>query len=186
MYFHSSLFLLSFLLCQRIVFVQGMTHSPVLELLFSDDLSSDLTDNRPAQEDDVKWQIIDAMIENASAAANAVHPPIKTSIEASTSDEPKPEKRDQKSLEEELLTYSELKVVPHVVPVPFTPPENPNELPLFLPVRKRQLCWKCGHRGTCTRPQLFFCSRCGHIGRLSKTCRACFQRKRGKLFLLQG
>lgn len=30
--------------------------------------------------------------------------------------------------------------------VPFRTPENPSELPLFLPV-KRRLCWRCGHEG---------------------------------------
>lgn len=58
-------------------------------------------------------------------------------------------------------------------PIHFTPPEDPTDLPLFLPVR-RGLCWRCGqeghHRAICNRPPIRFCSRCGHRDRLSRHC----------------
>lgn len=97
-----------------------------------------------------------------------------------TTDQPQsgPGENRSTSLEDLLAPYSEIKVTRPNVPVPFIPPEDPEECPIFLPVRSRNLCWRCGreghHRSTCLRPPILFCSRCGGLNRLSRSCRCQF------------
>jgi len=103
----------------------------------------------------------------ASAPAAAIAPPAGRRP-------PSPMESRSRSLEDLLAPYSGIKVTRPNIPVPFVPPEDPANGPLFLHVRSRKLCWRCGreghHRNACTRPPILFCSRCGGLDRLSKTC----------------
>lgn len=131
-----------------------MAHSPVLELMATEGFDT----------------LLDAVLD-----AEVMTVPSAPAITTTPGQQP-PKLVDSRatSLENLLMPYSDIVVTRPTLPVPFVPPEDPAERPLFLPVRSRKLCWKCGreghHRSLCTRPQILFCSRCGRLGRLSKTC----------------
>jgi len=111
--------------------------------------------------------MLDAMRDTdvpASAPAAATAPPAGRRP-------PSPVESRSRSLEDLLASYSEIKVTRPNIPVPFVPPEDPANGPLFLPVRSRKLCWRCGREvRPCTCPPILFCSRCGGLDRLSRTC----------------
>lgn len=135
-----------------------MSDSPVLELTSEDlclDIMFAMTDNQGTP-----------TVESFSRQMPETG---KQQAPALTSQPPPP-----KEFENQNLSLAELASDTETpMSFPFRTPEDPAELPLFLPV-KRGLCWRCGHEGhhraTCSRTPIRFCSRCGHRDRMSRSC----------------